>query len=39
MSCSVAHSDNEFMKYKFVLRVCGNHMIALYTVGLQLNVM
>jgi hypothetical protein len=39
MSCSVAHNDNEFMKHKFVLRMCSNNVIALYTVGLQLNVM
>jgi len=39
MSCSVAHSDNAFMKHKFVLRMCSNCVIALYTVGLQLNLM
>lgn len=39
MSCSVAHSDREFMKHKFVIRMCNNHVIALCTVGLQLNVM
>jgi len=27
------------MENKFVLRMCSNHVIALYTVGLQLNVM